>query len=349
MDARRGAAALFGAAGAVRALAGPPELAQLRPDRRPLIAPGAALPRRRSRSSAGATRELTAPARADARAARRRADAAGARAGAAARRVAAARPAVRARRELLELVAAAARRRPPRDGARRPARARTSCAMPAARSTTRARSPPAAGADARAQRARAVSDGAPSRPRRAAARVSSAGRWRPARWRRRSSRSSLALPIFASDPLSSVAYATEAAIVVLARRRRRVGSISCLPISIAIAALLAIVVALVPADGPRVRDERRRLRRREGEPRHAAEPRRRRGAAHRLRAHRRRLGRGRHPRDHVRRAVARLTQGRRSRSAALVLIARRTSAACASRGSLFALPTYALHRRDRAR
>ena len=52
----------------------------------------------------------------------------------------------------------------------------------------------------------------------------------------------LALPIFASDPLSSVAYATEAAMVVL------VGvSLSALhlalPISIAIALVLAIVVA----------------------------------------------------------------------------------------------------------
>ena len=88
----------------------------------------------------------------------------------------------------------------------------------------------------------------------------------------------LALPVFASDPLSSVAYATEAAIVVLvavsATRAHLV-----LPISVAIAALLAIVVVSYTADGPRVRDERRRVRRRQGQPRHAAEPRRRGGAA----------------------------------------------------------------------
>src|SRR5574337_282388 len=52
----------------------------------------------------------------------------------------------------------------------------------------------------------------------------------------------LALPIFASDPLSSVAYATEAAMVVLVAV-----SLSALhlvlPISIAIAVVLAIVVA----------------------------------------------------------------------------------------------------------
>ena len=51
----------------------------------------------------------------------------------------------------------------------------------------------------------------------------------------------LALPIFASDPLSSVAYATEAA---LGRARRRLGGAAhvVFPISLAIAALLAIVV-----------------------------------------------------------------------------------------------------------
>src|SRR5580765_3325390 len=51
----------------------------------------------------------------------------------------------------------------------------------------------------------------------------------------------LALPIFASDPLSSVAYATEAAMVVLVAVS--VGALDLvLPISIAIAAVLAIVV-----------------------------------------------------------------------------------------------------------
>jgi amino acid transporter len=52
----------------------------------------------------------------------------------------------------------------------------------------------------------------------------------------------LALPIFASDPLSSVAYATESALVVLVAAS--VGAAHLVfPISIAIAALLAIVVA----------------------------------------------------------------------------------------------------------
>src|SRR6266498_5691652 len=51
----------------------------------------------------------------------------------------------------------------------------------------------------------------------------------------------LALPIFASDPLSSVAYATEAALAVLIAAS--LGSAHLvLPVSLAIAAILAIVV-----------------------------------------------------------------------------------------------------------
>jgi amino acid transporter len=51
----------------------------------------------------------------------------------------------------------------------------------------------------------------------------------------------LALPIFASDPLSSVAYATEAALVVLVGASAGAAHL-VFPISLAIAALLAIVV-----------------------------------------------------------------------------------------------------------
>src|SRR6266496_4129246 len=51
----------------------------------------------------------------------------------------------------------------------------------------------------------------------------------------------LALPIFASDPLSSVAYATEAALVVLIGASAMAGHY-VLPVSIAIAAVMAIVV-----------------------------------------------------------------------------------------------------------
>jgi len=52
----------------------------------------------------------------------------------------------------------------------------------------------------------------------------------------------LALPVFASDPLSSVAYATESALVVLVAASATAAHL-VFPISIAIAALLAIVIA----------------------------------------------------------------------------------------------------------
>src|SRR6266498_923189 len=51
----------------------------------------------------------------------------------------------------------------------------------------------------------------------------------------------LALPVFASDPLSSVAYATESGLVVLVAASGAAAS-DILPISGVIAALLAIVV-----------------------------------------------------------------------------------------------------------
>jgi amino acid transporter len=51
----------------------------------------------------------------------------------------------------------------------------------------------------------------------------------------------LALPIFASDPLSSVAYATESALVVLLAVSAASAHL-VLPIALAISALLAIVV-----------------------------------------------------------------------------------------------------------
>ncbi len=83
-----------------------------------------------------------------------------------------------------------------------------------------------------------------------------------------------------------------------------------------------------------------RVRRREGEPRHAAEPRRRRRAARRLRPDRRRLGRRRRARDHVGGAVARRPQGRRSRSLLVVLLTVVNLRGVRESGIAFALPTY---------
>ena len=76
----------------------------------------------------------------------------------------------------------------------------------------------------------------------------------------------LALPVFASDPLSSVAYATEAALVVLVAASASAAHL-VLPISAAIARAAGDRRPLLPADGPRLRDERRRLRRRARQPR----------------------------------------------------------------------------------
>ena len=67
---------------------------------------------------------------------------------------------------------------------------------------------------------------------------------------------------------------------------------------------------LVQTDGPGLRDERRRLRRRQGESRHPAEPRRSGRSAHRLRTHGRRVDSRRHLRGHLARSIAQQPQGR---------------------------------------
>ena len=113
----------------------------------------------------------------------------------------------------------------------------------------------------------------------------------------------LALPIFASDPLSSVAYATEAALVVLLAASAGSAHV-VFPLALAIAALLAIVVLsyrqtvhVYESSGGAYIVAKENLGT-------AAEPRRRRGAAHRLRPHGRRLGRGRRARAHLSGVVA---------------------------------------------
>ena len=119
----------------------------------------------------------------------------------------------------------------------------------------------------------------------------------------------LALPIFASDPLSSVAYATEAALVVLVAASATAADL-VLPISAGIAVLLAIVVlsyrqtvnAYETSGGAYVvsRDNLGR----------APEPCRGRRPARRLRAHGRGLRHRRRARPDVGRALARESQGR---------------------------------------
>ena len=109
---------------------------------------------------------------------------------------------------------------------------------------------------------------------------------------------SLALPVFSSDTLSSVAYATEEMMLVFVTAG--VAALSYrLPIALAIAALLAIVVTSYRQTVKRVSARRRLLHRRPGEPRHDARPHRGRRDPHRLRADRRGLDHGGHDRDHV--------------------------------------------------
>ena len=60
----------------------------------------------------------------------------------------------------------------------------------------------------------------------------------------------LALPVFASDALSSVAYATEEILIALPDRERRRRPTYVMPIAIAIAALMVDRRELLPADRP---------------------------------------------------------------------------------------------------
>ena len=99
----------------------------------------------------------------------------------------------------------------------------------------------------------------------------------------------LALPVFSSDALSSVAYATEEILRVLLIASVT-GISMAMPIAGAIAVLLGRRGVLVPPDGARVPERRRLLHREQGEPRHVGRPAGRGGAADGLRADRRRVG-----------------------------------------------------------
>ena len=119
----------------------------------------------------------------------------------------------------------------------------------------------------------------------------------------------LALPVFASDPLSSVAYATESALVVLVAASASAAHL-VLPISAAIARAARDRRPFLPADGARVRDERRSLCGRARQSRPVSEPSRGRRTPRRLHPHGCGLRRSRDPRSHLRSAVPRDAQGR---------------------------------------
>src|SRR5579884_1240238 len=118
----------------------------------------------------------------------------------------------------------------------------------------------------------------------------------------------LALPIFASDPLSSVAYATESALVVLVGVSATAGHL-VLPIAAAIAVLLAVVV-LSYMQTVHAYETSGGARRGAREPRDALEPRGSGCAAHRLRADGRGLHLRRDLRGHVVRSLTCCAQGR---------------------------------------
>ena len=76
----------------------------------------------------------------------------------------------------------------------------------------------------------------------------------------------LALPVFASDPLSSVAYATGEILIALSLVTASGPYV--MPIAGAIAALMAIVIVSYRTDRAGVSERRRRLHRQQGEPGH---------------------------------------------------------------------------------
>ena len=114
-----------------------------------------------------------------------------------------------------------------------------------------------------------------------------------------------ALAVFASDNLSSVAYATEEILKVAVLAGIGAAAFTIvMPITIGILAILGILAVLLPTDDQGVPERRRRLHRHEGQLRAPAGADRRRGVAHGLRPDGVRLGRGRDRRRHVRRAGA---------------------------------------------
>ena len=136
----------------------------------------------------------------------------------------------------------------------------------------------------------------------------------PAAWSTRCCRRSSRCPVFASDALSSVAYATGEILVALTLVTSR-------PAVLRDADRVRDRAAdgdrreLVPADRACVPRRRRRLHRQQGQPGHAPRPRRGRGPAVRLHDDRRRLDRRGRVRDRVGVLRGRTSTGSCSRSA----------------------------------
>ena len=149
----------------------------------------------------------------------------------------------------------------------------------------------------------------------------------------------LALPVFCSDPLSSVAYATEQILLVLG-----LGGLALLEltpwVAAAVVLLLVIVVASYRQTCDGLSQRRRRLRRQPRQPRRERVAHRRLGAADRLRADGRGLGRGRRGGDHQRGAGAGAATRWSSRSASSSCSSLVNLRGVKESGRAFAVPTY---------
>ena len=157
---------------------------------------------------------------------------------------------------------------------------------------------------------------------------------------RRCCRSGIALPIFASDALSSVAYAPDEIFLTLSLARHVARTHVSWKIGIAVAFVMLVVVASYRQNVHAYPVRRRRLRGRHGQPRPDRRADRRQRAARRLRAHRRGVDLLGRAERRVGAAVARGHEaiGRR-RSLVVVLMAMNLRGVRES-GTAFAVPTY---------
>ena len=149
-----------------------------------------------------------------------------------------------------------------------------------------------------------------------------------------------ALAVFASDNLSSSAYATEEILRVLVPAVGVAAFSLVVPITVAMLVVLGVPDPVVPPDDQGVPDRRRRLHRHPRQLRAPARPGRRRGPAHRLHPHRRRLGGRRHRRAGLRRSARCAVQRARSSVGVHRLIAFGNLRGVKESGRLFAVPTY---------
>ena len=149
----------------------------------------------------------------------------------------------------------------------------------------------------------------------------------------------VALAVFSSDAMSSVAYATEEILLILILAGAAATHLS-VPLAIAITGVLRRRRRLVPADDPRLSLGRRVLHRGPGEPRPDVRAGRGRGPADRLRAHGGGQRRRRRGRAHLGRSRAAHPPRRARRRRLSPLIAFANLRGVRESGRIFAVPTY---------